>query len=71
MRPSFNVGDESILSEVWSLNGEEWLKLGERHEVQINLSYGERYLEKIVPGMKFKLQVASRIIGEGEVIAVE
>jgi translation elongation factor EF-Tu-like GTPase len=70
MRPAVRVGDELTTSEIWEVNGLEWLVRGMIYEVQINLFFGETYQDAIFPGMEFQLHFASQVIGHGVVTAI-
>lgn len=74
MRPSFSVGvgGDLITSEVFSLDGGDRIPAGVEHDVLIRLPYGERfgYPALIRAGMRFTLNEASRVLGDGVVSRV-
>ncbi len=74
MRPSFSVevGGDLITSAVFSLDGADRIPAGAEHDVLIRLPYGERfgYPALIDIGMRFTLNEASRVIGDGAVTRV-
>ncbi|AGF55480.1 hypothetical protein B0P06_000422 [Clostridium saccharoperbutylacetonicum] len=70
MMPSFNMGDEFIMSRILSdkpLTKEQW------HEVIIQLPFGDedqQVKEKLKNGYEFKLNFGRRILGKGVITCI-
>lgn len=68
MQPSFSVGDDLIICSILTTDGQNEIAPGRECRVVVELPYGERYDHEIHAGKQFRLQVGSRVIGEGSVI---
>jgi len=68
MQPSMDINGELVACKI--IDGPEGspLELGQEHDVRIDLGYGEDYAAVLRSGFKFKLNVADRVIGRGEIL---
>lgn len=69
LRPSFNYDGQRVACEVWAEEVDEFVPLSQPLRVRIRLPYGEELGWKFVGGEAFRLNIASRVIGEGVVAA--
>ena len=65
IQPSFSIKDDLIMSQVLCLDGNDFWEKDREHEVQINLPYGEKYVESIKEGLAFNLNVGGQVIATG------
>jgi hypothetical protein len=71
LRPSFNYAGELVACEVWADDVEGLVPIDQTLRARIKLPYGDELGWKMGGGESFKLNIASHVIGEGLIIAVE
>lgn len=70
MMPSFNVDGMLIMCKITKGKLKLPFSVGEYHDVIIELPYGDKFKESIIPDYQFKLQVGGQIIGHGKVLQI-
>lgn len=69
-RCSLEVDGQLIMCAIGTREEGKYINVDEQTNVNIEMSYGELFLESIVVGYKFKLKEASKVLGEGEVMKI-
>ena len=68
IQPSMSIKGDLVACKILTGRDGELIVPGREYEVRIDLGYGEVYADALVPGFKFSLNLASRVIGHGEII---
>ncbi len=65
IQPSMDIDGELVMCKI--IFGEEGtpMPLNNDYDVIIELAYGEMFQEKLKPGFRFNINLASRILGNG------
>jgi hypothetical protein len=67
LRPSFNYAGELVTCIVESSESSEWLEVGTKQPVTVQLPYGDQLGWQLPIGTIFLLNVGGRVIGNGTV----
>ena len=68
MQPSMDINGELVACKIMDGPEGSVLELGREHDVRIDLGYGEDYADVLQSGFHFNLNVADRVIGNGEIL---
>ena len=66
--PSFNYMDQLVACEITTVDGSEWIEVGEEQTVWVKLFYGEELGWDLPVGTTFLLNVGGLVVGEGKVL---
>jgi hypothetical protein len=67
MMPSFNANGELIMCKILSDEKNIQLIRGNLYKVTIQLPYGEKFQDTIIPDYSFNLNIGGRVIGRGTI----
>jgi len=65
MNCSFSVDSDLIMCQVFSKNTDSKFEFGKEYNVLLKLPYGEKYVDKIITGYSFTLNMGEREFATG------